>query len=374
MDDFMTLSPLIDDVPAAAPSVAALGMPAATPMKPDLLLVDINGMGYAAMYTPMGRLSHNGFPTGGIHGAMTSLLARMTHHPGAAPFVLWDRRATWRHEALPEYKANRAATPEKQEIRATYRMQTPIIQLLLNALGIPQISCGEAEADDLAGFICRGIDPSWMIEMDSRDTDWYQGIADNINWYSPLTKRHVTLSVLADPDNGLTDGHFLSTWEYLQAKALAGDTSDDIPGLDKIGLKTACKVMREHGATIQDFWRKVDDGSFVPKGVILQRLASTEARAVYERNIRLMDWRQGPPLRTNELALTAGTPDWAQAKEIAAEYGLAKVLSFARTVLKPWEQSGWGRGLDAVHASLYPEHCLPVPKLDPIYCRPRESN
>lgn len=317
-------------------------------------------MGYASMYTPMGQLRFNGFPTGAMHGALASLWARMTQHPEAVPIVIWDRRATWRHEALPEYKSNRSATPEKKAIRATYRMQTPIIQLLLNALGVPQISCGEAEADDIAGVICRGIDPSWLIELDSRDTDWYQGIADNIVWYSPLSKRHVTLEILSDPANGLNDGHFLSPQEYLQAKALAGDASDEIPGVEKVGLKTACKVMREHGSTIQDFWNKVDNGSFVPKGVILQRLASAETRTLYERNIRLMDWSLSPTLRADEMALTAGSPDWEQAGAIAAEYGLDKVLTRAKTVLKPWAKRGWGRGLDAVHASIYPEMCLPV--------------
>lgn len=329
--------------------------------KPDILLVDINGLGYACMYLPaFNRLSVNGFQTGAIHGALSSLFAYMDSRPGAVPIVLWDNRANWRYSLLPEYKGNRSDTPEKVAIKECYKTQTPVIRMMLTALGIPQISCGEAEADDLAGHICREIDPSWNIELGTKDTDWYQSLKENVAWYSSLTKKYVTLESLADPNNGM-ECNFLSTKEYLEAKALAGDTSDYIPGIDKVGLKTAVKIMREHGGTIDSFWTAVDEGRHIPKGSVQERLANQESRDIFKRNKILMDWGQAPAIKTEYLALIAGKPDWDQAQDIANEYGLVKAISKSKIVMKAWP-NGWGDALWAVDAALNQNICQIHPK------------
>lgn len=131
---------------------------------PDILVIDIAGLAYAALHTPLGKLSHKGSPTGAIHGALVSVFTRMNLRPGAVPFVLWDRRATWRHEMYPEYKAGRHVGDEKQRLRAEYKLQVPSIQLILSALGIPRISCGESEADDLVSLSCGSAD--WRLAQE----------------------------------------------------------------------------------------------------------------------------------------------------------------------------------------------------------------
>lgn len=330
---------------------------------PDICLVDINGLGYASMYVPaLSRLQIDGFQTGAIHGALASLFMNMERQPNAIPIVLWDQRAKWRVDLLPQYKGNRTDKPEKVEIRRVYKLQVPVIQLMLCALGIPQISCSDAEADDLAGVICREIDSAWHIELTTKDTDWYQSIGENVVWYSPLTKKLVDLAILSDPKNGLSDGHFLSPKEYIQAKALAGDTSDCIPGIEKVGSATAVKIMRAHGKTIMDYWNAVDEGRHVPKGVVENRVAEAQSREIYERNLRLMDWSQSPPLKYDTLAITAGKPDWNLATEIADEYGLKKTISKAKDVMKKWENGSWGDGLWAVDSALNHHISQPVLK------------
>lgn len=330
--------------------------------KPDISLIDMNGIGYASMYIPaLSRLSFNGFQTGGIHGSLISLFATMNRNPQAVPVVLWDRHAKWRHDMFPDYKGNRSNTPEKIAIRESYKSQVPFIQQIITALGIPQVSCGGLEADDLAGVICREIDPSWSIELTSRDTDWWQAIHNHVVWYSPGSKSHIDLSILADPANDL-ECHFLSTDEYLQAKALAGDTSDCIPGIEKVGLKTAVKIMREHGGSIEQFWEAVDSGAHVPKGVTPARLATPESREIFARNIKLMDWRKAPAIQPDMLALSAGKPDFQQALDLTQEFGLAKTLTHAKEVLKPWVAAGWGDGLWAVDRALNSHICQSLVK------------
>lgn len=328
---------------------------------PDLLLIDINGLGYAAMYQPaLSRLEHNGFQTGGIHGALASVFLRMTEVPDAVPIVLWDGHARWRKEMYPEYKSNRNDDPGKLAIRTSYIAQTPYIQLILNRLGIPQLRCETAEADDVAGVLCRNLDASWWIELNSKDTDYWQSLANNVNWYSPSTGKLVTLASLADPATAGKDGHFLTPREYLQAKALAGDASDCIGGIEGVGLKTAAKIMREAGGTIEAFWARVDAGQ-APKGVVASRVAEQASREIYARNLKLMDWSLAPEIDTGMLALTAGRPQWDEVEALTDQFGLSRTLSKARQVMGDHGRD-WGRALEAVDAAMHHRMCQPLPR------------
>ena len=329
-------------------------------VKPDITVIDVNGMGFAAMYQPaLAKLQHNGFATGGLLGSINSVLAHINKRPGTVPVVVWDSRAQWRYDLYPEYKGTRADKPEKIAIRDSYKKQTPYVREMLMALGIPQISCGGAEADDIGGKICRDVDDSWIVEMCSKDTDWYQGIKKNTYWYSPLSEMVVDLDTFTNPEKGLDDGHFVSTHEYLQAKALAGDDSDNIKGIWKVGIKTAVSKMRAHGGTIEGFWQAIDSGEYTPKGVIEERMATQESRDLYARNIRLMDWSLSPAINLEGMALMSGKPDWKLAQGIADEFGLKKVMKVAREVLAPWEESGWGEGLLAIDSALHSEWVQP---------------
>ena len=299
----------------------------------NILLIDINGLGYAAMYTPMGKLEHEGQPTGGIHGAVLSVLSRLDEYPDATPVVLWDNRADWRYELWPQYKMSRGDDPVKAAIRARYGQQIPAIKEYLHALGVPQVECAGAEADDLAGVILRRIDPALSIAMISRDTDWLQGLRANVIWHSPVHKKRLTLEDLANPSNGLADGHFLSPFEYLQAKALAGDSSDEIPGVQGVGLKTAAKLIREHQGDVLNFWAAVDAQTLQPKGVIHLRLASKDSREIFDRNLRLMDWGRAPEPSAANLQFSCPEPSWQAAERLSQAYGLAKVQVRAKAVL-----------------------------------------
>lgn len=333
-----------------------------TPLVPDVLLIDINGLIYASMYTPLGKLEFEGKPTGAIHGALNSLFARMADNPNAVPFVLWDSKAQWRYDLWEYYKGSRKGDEgsDRERIRLQCKEQTPCIQLLLSIMGIPQVSCHGAEADDLAGILCRHMHPSWNIELTTRDTDWWQALDPRSSWYSPVHKKGLTLAGLFDPNNGMKDGHFLSTDEYLQAKALAGDDSDEIPGIEGVGLATAVKIIRKHGSRIEDFWSKVDAGVVAPKGVIETRVAEAASRQMFERNTKLMDWRLAPGIDISHLALTAGGCDFKSLEIEAKAFGLKKLLSTAEQALSAWSD-GWGPAIGAVDSALHHDLCIPMP-------------
>ena len=288
----------------------------------SLLLVDVNILGIGSMHEyEFKDRSHRGKDTGAIHGAFRKLSDLLEAHRDAAPIVLWDDRCRWREEILPQYKRHRWETPEQLAFLESYLAQAKVITALLGHLGIPQITCPNFEADDIAGLICRNADPAWQITLATTDTDWYQALQANVVWKSTRSGAVVTEADLADAD-AVKGGPFLSTDHYIQAKALAGDSSDGIPGVKGVGIKTAAKLIKEFG-TIEALWAKHDTGEPL-KGVVLQRTAGAEYRDVYYRNLKLIDWRLAPPLG-KDFRLAHEPPDIDAFNQLCAKWGLDEV-------------------------------------------------
>ena len=265
--------------------------------------------------------SHRGQDTGAIHGTFEKLARLLAAHPDTVPVLLWDDRCLWREELLPQYKRHRWDTPEQQAFLQSYLAQCEVTQALLRHLAIAQASCANFEADDIVGLICRNIDPAWQIALATTDTDWYQALQANVVWISTRTGTVVTESDLGDTD-AVKDGPFDSPDHFVRSKALAGDTSDGIPGVKGVGLKTAAKILREHG-TIEALWALHDAGHPI-KGVALQRAAGPEYREAYHRNLKLVDWRLAPPLQNN-FRIDFEPADPGAFKALCAEWGLGEI-------------------------------------------------
>lgn len=262
-------------------------------MKPSsetsLLLIDGNNIGYAAMYQPaLSRLSFRDFPTGGILGLVQSILRLSSLFPDAVPVVLWDGHAAWRKVLCPEYKATRKDTPEKEEIAEKWRVQAPHAQTLLLHMGVAQARAADAEADDLAYRICRlENEQRGKVTLVSADKDWWQAISPDIDWFSPITDKRVTLADLLT--DAVDDGPFRDTDEFILAKAIAGDKSDNIPGVSGVGVKTAVKLLVRHGSL-------EGIAAAVASGVAKDKKAADVAGSLdlIQRNLRIMDWRLAP--------------------------------------------------------------------------------
>lgn len=307
---------------------------------PGLLLIDINILGIGAMHEYEFRdRTHGGRETGAIHGALEKLADLLGAYRDDVPIVLWDDRCKWREEILPQYKRHRWETPEQQAFLKSYLAQATVIRALLAHLGLPQASCPEFEADDIAGLICRHSDSGRQITLATTDTDWYQALRKNVVWVSPRTGSVVTHADLGNADV-VKDGPFLSTDHFIQAKALAGDPSDGIPGVKGVGLKTAARIIKEHG-TIENLWAKSDAGDPL-KGVVLQRTAGPGYRDVYYRNLKLIDWRLAPRLHPG-FQLEFEHPDAAAFEALCAKWGMDEISESWRGFSVPRE-----RGLAAV--------------------------
>jgi 5'-3' exonuclease len=286
---------------------------------PALLLIDTNVLGIGSMHQHRYRdLSHHGMASGAILGIVEKLAELVASHPGHVPIALWDDRCKWREALLPSYKRYRWVTPEQVAFLESYLRQVEIARELLRHLGVPQAICPGFEADDIVGVICRRADPTWLIKLATTDSDWLQALRSNVEWYSVATGRIVTHEDLVNPDR-VAGGPFASVDHFIQAKALAGDPSDGIPGVVGVGIKTAATIIRDHGS-VEALWAKHDAGDRI-KGVILQRAAGHEYRAVYLRNLQMIDWRLAPVVGM-DVQVDVGATDEAAASRVCNFWGI----------------------------------------------------
>jgi 5'-3' exonuclease len=294
----------------------------------QVLVFDLNAICYAAAFLPaFANLEHDGQRTGVILGGLNSILSALTSHPNAIPVGLWDGKAQWRHELHPGYKAGRDDSPDKRAAKAMVREQGPLLAALLMDAGFAQIRHPDAEADDLAGFIVASLSAKGVAtRMVTGDTDWWQAIGAHADWYSTRDHRVVDLQglrELAGASHSPKDG-WRSPREYLDAKIIAGDSSDEIDGVAGFGLITAAKFLRAttHGEGLKD----ILNGDFEGKGVLADRLRSPEAGALIVRNSALMDWSLSAAPSVEHLAAVAYEPDLVAAQEHARRYGLRDVV------------------------------------------------
>lgn len=307
-------------------------------MSYDIILIDANSIGYAAMYQPnLARLAHDGQSTAALHGLPMSVFKLMKRFPEATPILLWDGKARWRYERYPEYKSDRKADPEKVAIRDAYAAQVPHLRRLFFDLGLPQMGHPDTEADDLAGMITRRIvenDDTLNILLSTTDSDWVQSLHERVHWFKTSDETLTDLARLASED--FKDGPFDTPEQYLAAKCLAGDSSDSIEGIPGIGLKTGAKFHREYG-DFETLWARADAGEKF-KGAKLQSILTPEARALYLRNREIMDWRQAPI--PDDVSLSCPAPDMASAIEITERFGLKRIQDAMRST--PMDRAAWG--------------------------------
>jgi 5'-3' exonuclease len=287
------------------------------------MLVDINVLGFGAMRDYEFRhRTHRGHATGAILGTFKKLSKLLSENHNRIPVLLWDDRCHWREEIFPQYKRFRWKTAEQRAFLNSYLAQASVIQKLLRCIGVPQVSCPSFEADDIAGLICRHIDPDWQITLATTDCDWFQALRTNVVWISTTTGTTISESDLMSP-TAVKDGPFFSVEHFVKAKALAGDPSDGIPGVDGVGLRTAARILKDHGS-MEALWTKFDAGHPI-KGVIMQRSAGTKYRNVYRRNLRLVDWRLAPPL-SRDFLVEFAAPDPPAFRTLCTEWGLSDIL------------------------------------------------
>ncbi len=203
---------------------------------PPLLLVDGSSYLYRAYFALPNLTTSTGFPTGAIRGVIGMLRKLSRDFVGSPIAVVFDAPGkTFRDDIYPEYKANRESMPDP------LRQQIAPIHEIIRAMGLPLLVVPGVEADDVIGTLAADA------TREKRDTVISTGDKD----MAQLVTEHVSLvDTMKDvrlDRVGVTEKYGVPPELIVDLLALMGDTSDNIPGIPKVGAKTAAKWLQEHG-------------------------------------------------------------------------------------------------------------------------------
>lgn len=202
-----------------------------------LVLVDISSYFYRAFHAMPDFKSPAGLPTGAIYGVVNMLNRLRDDFPSDYSACVFDPKGkTFRDDIYPEYKANRAAMPED------LALQIPHIRDVCEALGWACVEVAGMEADDVIGTLsvhASARDVQTVIS--TGDKDLAQLVNDNVMLVNTMSNERLDIK-------GVTEKYGVPPDRIVDYLTLMGDTVDNVPGVDKVGPKTAVKLIAEYGS------------------------------------------------------------------------------------------------------------------------------
>ncbi|MBI5575098.1 MAG: DNA polymerase I [Deltaproteobacteria bacterium] len=212
----------------------------------SLFLIDGHNVLYRTFFGVPRLSSPDGTPTNVVLGVARILLRILKEDRPAAIAAAFDTpQPTPRHEIFPEYKANRLKIPEDLLV------QIPLVKEVIDALGVRRIEHPGAEADDIIGTLAREAEENGMdVVIVSSDKDLYQLVSPRVRVRDGLKERTVG-------EKEVREVFGVGPDRVADLLALAGDPSDNVPGIPGIGEKTAAELIREFG-TLEELLAHAD--------------------------------------------------------------------------------------------------------------------
>ncbi len=215
----------------------------------DLVLIDGSSYLYRAFHALPPLTNSQGEPTGALHGVLTMILKLLRDEQPAHVAVVFDAPGkTFRDEMFAEYKANRPPMPDD------LRSQVQPILDAVEAMGLPLLRVEGVEADDVIGTLCAHAEKTGLnVLVSTGDKDLAQLVTDKVTLINTMNDSRLD----RDAVKAKFDVYPEQIIDYL---ALVGDSSDNIPGVPKVGAKTAAKWLNlydsadgivEHGDEIK---------------------------------------------------------------------------------------------------------------------------
>lgn len=206
--------------------------------KGKVILIDGNSLLYRAFFAMPHFSTLDNQPTNAVYGFTMMLLRLIQEEKPDVILVAFDAPAkTFRHDEFEEYKAHRKPPPD--DLIA----QQPIARRMVEAFSIPRLEVAGFEADDVIGTLAKKAeDEDYDVVIVTGDLDALQLVDDKVRVMR--TVKGVTETALYD-EKLVENEYGLQPRQFIDYKALVGDTSDNIPGVSGIGAKTAVKLLQE---------------------------------------------------------------------------------------------------------------------------------
>jgi DNA polymerase-1 len=211
-----------------------------------LVLIDGSSYLYRAWHALPKLTSSKGAPTGALLGVLNMINKLAREHPSAHFAVIFDAPGkTFRDELFEKYKANRPPMPDDLRLQVE-----PLLAAVL-AAGLPLLRIEGVEADDVIGTLCRqGRENDMKVLVSTGDKDVTQLVGDSVTVVNTMS------GTVLDRD-GVKKKFDVWPEQIIDYLALVGDSSDNIPGVPKVGAKTAAKWLGEHGS-VDEIVRNAD--------------------------------------------------------------------------------------------------------------------
>lgn len=219
-------------------------------MGKKLVLIDGNSILFRAFYGLPLLQNDKGVYTNAVYGFTTMLMRILEEENPTNILVAFDAgKTTFRHETYKEYKAGRQKTPHELS------EQFSIAKELLEAFDIPYYELENYEADDIIGTLANQAQKEKIsVKVISGDQDLLQLVSDEVT--VDLTRRGITEVDSYTPEF-LKEKMELNPDQIIDLKALMGDSSDNIPGVPGVGIKTATKLLKEY-ETLDNIYENID--------------------------------------------------------------------------------------------------------------------
>lgn len=279
-----------------------------------LYLIDGSGFifrAYHAMrYTRQPLTRSDGTPIGAVLGFCNMVLRLQEQHNIDAMAVIFDaKRQNFRHEIYPDYKANRQETPED------LIPQFAIIREACDAFNLPQLELEGYEADDLiATLVQQAAKAGIATTVVSSDKDLMQLMSDQVYLYDPMKDK------LMQPEDAL-EKFGVPAAQILDVQALVGDSSDNIPGVPGIGVKTAAELIRQF-ETLDNLMAHLDQ---IPQQKRRETLQEHKHMAFLSRDLARL--ATNAPISLEWSTLRLHEPDYGKLQAFLHTQGFRNLLS-----------------------------------------------
>ncbi len=273
------------------------------------ILIDGSSFLFRAFYVPqLKRMSTaSGQPTGAVFGTINMIKSLQSEYPDAQLVAIFDAKGkNFRHQIYTDYKANRPPMPDE------LRSQIDYVHQAIKALGIPLVVEPEVEADDVIGTYAKQAAAAGRhVLIASGDKDLAQVVNDKVHLVDTMKK------VVLD-EAGVQEKFGVRPDQIIDYLTLMGDTSDNIPGVPKVGPKTAVKWLDEYGSldnivsNADQIGGKVGENlrEFIPKLALSKDLVTLRCDLALEESVLELKQQEASTETLIELYQTLEFKKW----------------------------------------------------------------
>jgi DNA polymerase-1 len=274
-----------------------------------LYLLDISSYFYRAFHALPPLSNSRGIPTNATYGVTNMLLKILRERQPQYLALVFDAKGpTFRHDLYEEYKAHRPPMPE------ALATQLPYIRQIIDALHLPSLILEGYEADDLICTLVQRARPQgFQVEIVSGDKDLLPLVQDGVAMWDPMKEIRYDLAAIRQK-------YGLEPKELVEVRALAGDASDNIPGVPGIGEKTALKLIARYHSLENLLAHKNE----IKEKALKARLEEHADQARLSRQLTELEAKV--PLTVDLDALHPGPPDRDALRRLFLELEFSKLI------------------------------------------------